>query len=140
MRVRTRALTLVAVVAVSACKREEPEPAGDSLAALEAEWPPHTPTCHAWTADDLAAVERLPEGPHVAAFDHVWRTVAEKHYDPTLACLDWIALREHYGKQVAAASDAGALPQCQANSRLGLSRCWMVQSMKCGMVSPNAAR
>lgn len=117
---RPGALTLAAMVAVSACKREEPEAAPDSLAALEAEWPPHTPTCHPWTAEDLAKLEPLPAGPHVAAFEYVWRTVAEKHYDPTLGCLDWVALRGHYGPRVADAGSDAAAAYALINELLGL--------------------
>ncbi|MFO7567805.1 MAG: S41 family peptidase [Enhygromyxa sp.] len=120
-QVRAWALTLAAAaVAVSACKREEPKQAPDSLAALEAEWPPHTPTCKAWTAEELGELEPLPAGPHVAAFEYVWRTIAEKHYDPTLACLDWVALREHYGKQVAEAGTDAAAAYAAINEMLGL--------------------
>jgi carboxyl-terminal processing protease len=118
MRMLAWALTIA--VSVGACKREEPKDDPHSLAALEAEWPPHTPSCQAWTLADFEHLGALPEGPHVASFEHVWRTVADKHYDPTLACLDWVALREHYAKKVAeAGTDAGAA-YAAINEMLGL--------------------
>lgn len=125
MRVRARALTiaaawLIAASAVSACTREKSEPEPDSLAALEAEWPPHTRACQAWTAEALADLEPLPAGPHVASFEHIWRTIAEKHYDPTLACLDWIALRKHYGQKVADAGSDATAAYAAINELLGL--------------------
>ena len=123
MRARPRttaAALLTAAVLVSACKRDEAEPAPNSLAALEAEWPPHTASCQAWMAEDLRELEPLPDGPHVAAYEHVWRTIAEKHYDPTLACLDWVALRKHYGQKVADAGTDATTAYAAINELLGL--------------------
>ena len=114
------AITWVGTLMGGACKRDEPEPDPNSLAALEAQWPPHTPSCQAWTAADLQDLEPLPAGPHVAAFEQVWRTIAEKHYDPTLACLDWIALREHYAAKVVEAGSDAAAAYAAINEMLGL--------------------
>ena len=36
-------------------------------------------------------------------FDIVWRTVKEKHFDPTLGGLDWEKVREQYAPRAAAA-------------------------------------
>ncbi|HEX3227745.1 MAG TPA: hypothetical protein VHQ95_02200, partial [Pyrinomonadaceae bacterium] len=36
-------------------------------------------------------------------FDFVWRTVKEKHFDPTLGGLDWDKIREQYAPRAAAA-------------------------------------
>lgn len=120
MRARARALTIAFVSLIGACKREETEPDPNSLAALEAEWPPHTRSCQAWTPADLQGLAALPEGPHVAAFEQVWRTVAEKHYDPTLACLDWIVLRDHYAAKVAEAGTDAQAAYAAINEMLGL--------------------
>jgi len=38
-----------------------------------------------------------------ATFDIVWRTVKEKHFDPTLGGLDWDKVREQYAPRAAAA-------------------------------------
>jgi carboxyl-terminal processing protease len=120
MRARASTIAVALALALSACNREQPKPAPDSLVALEAEWPPHTPTCQAWTAEDLAELEPLPAGPHVVAFEYVWRTVAEKHYDPTLACLDWVALRKHFGQKVADAGTDAAAAYAAINELLAL--------------------
>ena len=115
-------LTLGAIGAVAACKGgdEQAGPKPDSLEALEAEWPPHTKTCQAWTEDVLTSLPALPSGPHVDSFDYVWRTLADKHYDPTLACLDWLALRDHYGAKVAEAGADAAAAYAAINEMLGL--------------------
>jgi carboxyl-terminal processing protease len=123
MAARARALTIAVVswAAVGgACKRDEPRDDPHSLSAMAAEWPPHTPSCQAWGPTDFANLPALPEGSHVAAFEHVWRTVAEKHYDPTLACLDWIALREHYAAKVNEAGTDAAAAYAAINEMLGL--------------------
>jgi carboxyl-terminal processing protease len=58
---------------------------------------------------DPATLPPLPESPYAATLDAVWRVVLEKHFDPTLACLDWPALRLEYGaKLVDAKSPAAA--------------------------------
>src|SRR5690606_24174978 len=116
----TAAALLTAAVLVSACARDEAEPAPNSLAALDAEWPPHTASCQARMAEGLREPEPLPDGPHVAAYEHVWRTIAEKHYDPTLACLDWVALRKHYGQKVADAGTDATTAYAAINELLGL--------------------
>jgi carboxyl-terminal processing protease len=103
-----------------ACKDQPPPPDPHSLAALDAEGPPHTSDCRSWAQLDLAALPRLPEAPHMAAFEQIWRTVADKHYDPTLACLDWPALREQYAARVAAAGDDAAAAYVAINELLGL--------------------
>lgn len=38
-------------------------------------------------------------------FELVWRTVKEKHFDPTLGGLDWEAVRQRYAPRVAAGSE-----------------------------------
>src|SRR5690554_3636813 len=95
----------LALVSGVGCKRKDPKPDPSSLAAVEAEWPPHSAGCRSWDDLDVSTLEVLPPGAHVEAFDRIWRTVGQKHYDPTLACLDWLALRKHYSAKVAAAGD-----------------------------------
>ena len=41
--------------------------------------------------------------PRQESFDIVWRTVKEKHYDPTFGGVDWDKVREKYAPRVAAA-------------------------------------
>jgi carboxyl-terminal processing protease len=108
------------VLVGSACKDQPPPPDPHSLAALDAEGPPRTSDCRSWEKLDVATLPRLPEAPHMAAFEQVWRTVADKHYDPTLACLDWPALREQYAARVAEAGDDAQAAYLAINELLGL--------------------
>jgi carboxyl-terminal processing protease len=45
------------------------------------------------------------------AFDIVWRTVKEKHYDPTFGGVDWDKVREQYAPRVAAVKSDDELYQ-----------------------------
>ena len=126
MRARVVGLGFLASLAagaslgLAACKSEQKPPDPHSLAALEAEGPPHTPDCRSWGDLDFAGLPPLPSGEHVAAFDQVWRTVAQKHYDPTLGCLDWPALREQYAAKVAEAGDDTQAAYAAINELLAL--------------------
>ncbi len=66
------------------------------------------PACPSWADLDVSTLAPLPETPYTATFEQVWRTVRDKHYDPTLNCQDWPARRLEFGAQLAAASDAPA--------------------------------
>lgn len=107
------------LVLLAGCKQDK-EPDPHSLAALEAEGPPHTPDCRSWDAAAFAGLEPLSGGAHVAAFEQIWQTVGLKHYDPTLACLDWLALRSSVGKQVADAGDDAEAAYAAINQMLAL--------------------
>ncbi|PCC70902.1 carboxyl-terminal processing protease [Nannocystis exedens] len=65
-------------------------------------------TCRSWAELDPATLPPLPETPYTATFDRVWRTVLEKHFDPTLACKDWPSLRAEYGAKLTTVADAPA--------------------------------
>jgi carboxyl-terminal processing protease len=78
-----------------------------------------TEACPSWAEVDVKSMAPLPESPHAEAFDVVWRTLLDKHYDPTLACLDWPRVRESYGHRVAASKDA-AEAYALINEMLGL--------------------
>ncbi len=120
MRARIGSLGLaLALGLVPACKGEaDPDPT--SLAAIEAQGPPHTSDCRSWKDSELEGLPALPEGKHVEAFEQVWRVVGRKHYDPTLACLDWVRLREIYGNKVAEAGDDAEAAYVVINELLGL--------------------
>jgi carboxyl-terminal processing protease len=121
MRVRPASLRLVPLVGVllAGCK-QDPEPDPNSLAAMEAAGPPHTPDCRAWDGKAFQGLEPLGGGAHVAAFEQVWQTVGLKHYDPTLACLDWLALRDSFGAKVAEAGDDATAAYAAINEMLAL--------------------
>nr|MCH9680742.1 hypothetical protein [Deltaproteobacteria bacterium] len=61
--------------------------------------------CRDWSTVDLEKLAPLTEGRHAALLDEVWRRVAEKHFDPTLGCKDWPALRQVYARKLAEAAD-----------------------------------
>lgn len=69
---------------------------------------PKTADCRSWAELDTASLPPLPDSPHSETFDRVWTTLLEKHYDPTLGCLDWPAIRTYYGDRVAKAPDTKA--------------------------------
>ena len=119
----SRAIALAGLIALSVlgCK-DDPPPADPvpSLAAVDQDGPPTTSDCHSWDEFDYASLPALPEAPHMAAFDQIWRTVAQKHYDPTLACLDWPALRATYAERVLAAGEDASAAYEAINELLGL--------------------
>lgn len=82
----------------------QPEVATPAVAAQ----PAAPGTCRSWAGLDVTKLPPLPETPYTATFERVWRTVLEKHYDPTLACKDWPALRAEFGAKLAGAGDDAA--------------------------------
>jgi carboxyl-terminal processing protease len=55
------------------------------------------------------AVARPARDLRQETFDIVWRTVKEKHFDPTFGGLDWDGVREQYAPRVSAAKSDGEL-------------------------------
>ncbi len=66
---------------------------------------PPKAACPSWAGLDVKALPPLPATPYTATFEQVWRIVQEKHFDPTLGCQDWPALRLEYGGRLAQAKD-----------------------------------
>ncbi len=91
------------------------------------------PGCRDWSTLDRSRLSALPTAPHMTLFDQVWTAVLERHYDPTLGCLDWPALRERYGAQVAGAKDDAAA-YAAMNAMLGELR-----QSHLGLVPPQRA-
>jgi carboxyl-terminal processing protease len=79
---------------------------GEASQQARDELAPKSADCRSWTELDTAALPALPASEYSATFDATWRTVLDKHYDPTLACLDWPKIREIYGARVSKAKDA----------------------------------
>lgn len=106
---------LLAAAALAGCKQEKrefPEP--------ETESPEGIPY-----RSDCAALEKVPapklaDGAYVGDFVQVWQTVLDKHYDPTLGCLDWAVVGERYGKRVVEAGDDSAAAYAAINEMLAL--------------------
>lgn len=66
---------------------------------------PAPEACPSWARLDLKSLPPLPASAYTSTFEQVWRIVQEKHFDPTLGCQDWPALRLEYGQRLAAAKD-----------------------------------
>ncbi len=57
--------------------------------------------------DEPAGLTPAQRDLHIQSFDHVWMTVATKHFDPTLGGLDWGAVRAELRPRVVNARTAG---------------------------------
>ncbi len=55
---------------------------------------------------------------HIRSFDHVWQTIATRHFDPTLGGLDWGAVRAELRPRVVQATSAAAA-RAAMNAMLG---------------------
>ncbi|HST20101.1 MAG TPA: S41 family peptidase [Blastocatellia bacterium] len=60
------------------------------------------PVIFLFAALSASAVAQAPQTVRQEAFDKVWRTVKEKHFDPTFGGVDWDKVREQYAPRVAA--------------------------------------
>lgn len=116
---RTRPLVLALSLATLACNRgpadaDTAPPGGDAPPPVVADATPpgdaESPddACRSWSDLDVSSLPALPETPYTATLEQVWRTVLEKHYDPTLGCQDWPAIRIEYGTKLAEAKDEAA--------------------------------
>jgi carboxyl-terminal processing protease len=150
-----RSLRLVLALALVplACGRDTPTqpPAGGDAPPPTADPPVATDpaptadaakdTCRSWADLDVGTLPALPATPYTATFEQVWRTVLAKHYDPTLGCLDWPAVRLDYGTKLTEAKDEGAafaLMQ-QMLGRLGQSHLAVVPPRERVAGEPRAA-
>jgi carboxyl-terminal processing protease len=61
--------------------------------------------CTDWSKEDLSDLPPLPESRYRRTFEQAWTLVLEKHYDPTLGCVDWPAARLRYGEALAKTRD-----------------------------------
>lgn len=109
---RPSSVLLPLLLATAHCERGPSTTPADTTSAATptpATPTPATPACRDWSKLDVATLPALPASPHTPLFEQVWTTVLQRHYDPTLGCLDWPALRTSYGAKVAAAkTDADA--------------------------------
>lgn len=97
--------------------------------------------CRSWEDLDVGTLPALPQTAYTATFEQVWRTVLEKHYDPTLGCLDWPAVRMEYGSKLAEAKDDAAAFDLmrQMLGRLGQSHLAVVPPQERVAGEPRAA-
>ena len=83
-----------------------PKPASEaehSAAAPPATAPPEA--CTDWSKEDLSDQPALPESRYRRTLEQAWTLVVEKHYDPTLGCVDWPQARVRYGEKLAQTRD-----------------------------------
>jgi len=76
-------LVLGAMICVGAVRAQQPSPAQTVIGS--------------------AASNEKNNSLHQQTFDIVWRTVKEKHFDPTFGAVDWDKVREKYAPRAAAA-------------------------------------
>ena len=104
-------LLAISLLAGACDKNSAPAETPDAATAAAdaaAEKPDFSQTdCKDWSTLDLATLPTLPESEYTATFEVAWSTLLSKHYDPTLGCKDWVAVRAWYGDQVAQADDSG---------------------------------
>ncbi|MCX4242462.1 S41 family peptidase [Paraliomyxa miuraensis] len=114
---RSRWLVLALSLAALACTRGKtdttapdggtpPPVVADSSSSTDPE--PPQDACRSWADLDVSTLPPLPQTPYTATLEQVWRTVLDKHYDPTLNCLDWPAIRVEYGGKLTEAKDEAA--------------------------------
>jgi carboxyl-terminal processing protease len=74
-------------------------------------------------ASSLRSVLSSVAAKNLASFDHVWRTIDEKHWDPALVGADWDRARDELRPRVAAARSVGEAREIlrQLVGRLGQS-------------------
>ncbi|MCR9160229.1 MAG: S41 family peptidase [Nannocystaceae bacterium] len=97
---------------VSACDKNDapaqtPEPSTAAADATAQKPDFSQDECKDWSALDLETLPTLPASEYTATFEVAWSTLLSKHYDPTLGCKDWVAVREWYGDKIAQAPDSG---------------------------------
>jgi carboxyl-terminal processing protease len=101
--------TLTAAVISLACgKQTPPTTPPATTAAPQTEAAASADACKSWAGFDASTQPALPDTPYTKTFEQVWATVLTKHYDPTLGCLDWPAIRVEYGSKLAEAKDEAA--------------------------------
>ena len=65
----------------------------------EADAPP-TDACPDLSKLDVSTLPPLPKSDYAGVLDQVWTVVLQKHFDPTLGCVDWPAKRMEYAEKL----------------------------------------
>lgn len=81
--------------AVKAPPADAKSPTADDAAAKAP-----TDACPDLSKLDVSELPPLPKSEHAAVLDQVWTVVLQKHFDPTLGCVDWPAKRLEYAKKL----------------------------------------
>lgn len=98
-----RTLALVTVLVGLGCRDPAPTPKPEASAPAEGA-EPEPAGCRDFSTLDVSELPPLTDGRYAPVLDRVWRTVLEKHFDPTLGCTNWPKLREVHARAVAEAS------------------------------------
>ena len=103
------AVTLLAALGTWSCASAPPPPPGPPTPASVAPDPRLQPPPFAATPPPSpAAREDRRTAERREILDAAWRTVRDKHYDPTLGGLDWQAVRRRYEPRALSAPDDAA--------------------------------
>ena len=101
-------LIALSTLGLSGCSKKD----ASATAAPEAAAPPApvkpdfaSADCKDWSTLDPSTLPTLPASEYTATLESAWSTLLSKHYDPTLGCKDWVAVRAWYGEQIASAND-----------------------------------
>ncbi len=140
---------LPALLLSLSCNRGDPQPAppaGSDAAPVESTDGDGThagdpDACRDWSTLDLATLEPLPKTEYTDTLEVVWRTILDKHYDRTLGCVDWPAIRVEYGTKLSEAKDEAAAYALMSEmiSRLGQSHMAIVPPRQEVAGEPRAA-
>lgn len=108
------ATMIVGLLLAVACDAPAPEStpkstptasASEQRSPVEVPAPPQAATCTDWSKAELGTLPALPQSRHRRTFEQAWKLVLDKHFDPTLGCLDWPKLRVRYGEKLAQTRD-----------------------------------
>ncbi len=101
-------IVFASVLSAGACDKTDTPPApppGGAAAAPTSKPDFASADCADWSKLDPASLPPIPNGEHTTTLESAWSILLAKHYDPTLGCKDWPAVRAWYGEQVASAPD-----------------------------------
>jgi carboxyl-terminal processing protease len=110
IRATSHIFAVAALLSATACGKPTPSPTppattgGADTAPADAD----AGKCTDYRDFDASALAPLPSTPHTATLEQVWKIVLTKHYDSTLGCLDWPAIRVEYGQKLTEAADEAA--------------------------------
>ncbi len=140
--VRTLA-TCGALVALACDSQPQPQPERPvAQVAATKRAQPAEPGCRDYSDLDVATLPPLPKTPYTATLSQVWELVLTKHFDPTLACLDWPAIRLEYGAKLETAEGPQEAYKLMNEmlGRLGQSHFWISSHDTAGPAPTGPAR
>ena len=94
-RVRPLKILLIVLFALQSAANGQQVRQGPTTTPAPSQTPATPAPAQASKSEEAAAVERRRE-----AFEIVWRTVKENHFDPTFGGVDWDAVHEEFAPLV----------------------------------------